>query len=35
MKIGLYLCTQFPPGDDVAARLHDTIEQVRLARRLG
>ncbi len=35
MKLGLYLCTQFPPGDDVTARLGETIEQVRLARRLG
>ncbi|GGG19810.1 hypothetical protein GCM10010964_05060 [Caldovatus sediminis] len=35
MKLGLFLNTQFPAGDDLAARLPELTEQVRTARRSG
>lgn len=35
MKVGLFLNTQFPEGDDLSARLPELAEQVRLARRSG
>ena len=35
MKVGLFLNTQFPEGDDIAARLSQMVEQVRLARHSG
>ena len=35
MKVGLFLNTQFPEGDSLAARLPELVEQVRLARGSG
>jgi alkanesulfonate monooxygenase SsuD/methylene tetrahydromethanopterin reductase-like flavin-dependent oxidoreductase (luciferase family) len=35
MKVGLFLNTQFPEGDNLAARLPELAEQVRLARQSG
>lgn len=35
MKLGLFLNTQFPAGDDLAARLPELAEQVRTARQSG
>ena len=35
MKVGLFLNTQFPEGDSLAARMPELVEQVRLARRSG
>ena len=35
MKLGLFLNTQFPPGERVAARLPDLVEQVKTARDAG
>ena len=35
MKLGIYLNSQHPGGDDPARRLAETLEQVRLIRRLG
>ena len=35
MKVGLFLNTQFPEGDSLAARLPELVEQVRLARGAG
>ncbi len=35
MKIGLFLSTQFPEGEDVAARIPDLVAQVRAARDSG
>jgi alkanesulfonate monooxygenase SsuD/methylene tetrahydromethanopterin reductase-like flavin-dependent oxidoreductase (luciferase family) len=35
MKVGLFLNTQFPEGDNVAARIPELVEQVRVARRSG
>ena len=35
MKVGLFLNTQFPEGDSLAARLPELAEQVRLARGAG
>ena len=35
MKVGLYIMTQFTAEDDVAARRHDLLEQVRVARQSG
>jgi alkanesulfonate monooxygenase SsuD/methylene tetrahydromethanopterin reductase-like flavin-dependent oxidoreductase (luciferase family) len=35
MKVGLFLNTQFPEGMDVAARIPDLVEQVRVARLSG
>ncbi len=35
MKLGLFLNTQFPVGDDLAARLPELAEQVRTARQSG
>jgi alkanesulfonate monooxygenase SsuD/methylene tetrahydromethanopterin reductase-like flavin-dependent oxidoreductase (luciferase family) len=35
MKVGLFLNTQFPEGDNVAARIPELVEQVRIARQSG
>jgi alkanesulfonate monooxygenase SsuD/methylene tetrahydromethanopterin reductase-like flavin-dependent oxidoreductase (luciferase family) len=35
MKVGMFINTQFPEGDDVAARIPELVEQVRLARDCG
>ncbi|MBW4091382.1 MAG: LLM class flavin-dependent oxidoreductase [Proteobacteria bacterium] len=35
MKVGMFINTQFPEGDDVAARVPELVEQVRLARASG
>jgi alkanesulfonate monooxygenase SsuD/methylene tetrahydromethanopterin reductase-like flavin-dependent oxidoreductase (luciferase family) len=35
MKIGMFINTQFPEGDNVAARVPELVEQVRLARQVG
>jgi alkanesulfonate monooxygenase SsuD/methylene tetrahydromethanopterin reductase-like flavin-dependent oxidoreductase (luciferase family) len=35
MKLGLFLNTQFPPGERVSARLPDLVEQVKTARDAG
>src|SRR5215475_10153981 len=35
MKLGIYLNSQHPAGDDPARRLAETLEQVRLVRSLG
>src|SRR5579872_3410030 len=35
MKVGMFINTQFPEGDHVAARIPELIEQVRLARDSG
>ncbi len=35
MKLGLFLNTQFPAGDSLAARLPELVEQVRTARQSG
>src|SRR5215468_10957428 len=35
MKLGIYLNSQHPEGDDPARRLAETLEQVRLIRSLG
>ena len=35
MKVGLFLNTQFPAGDNVVARIPELVEQVRLARDCG
>lgn len=35
MKVGLFLNTQFPAGDDVVARVPELVQQVRLARDCG
>lgn len=35
MKVGLFVNTQFPQGDNVASRIPDIIEQVRVARDAG
>ena len=35
MKVGLFINTQFPPGESVAARIPDLVAQVRTARDAG
>jgi alkanesulfonate monooxygenase SsuD/methylene tetrahydromethanopterin reductase-like flavin-dependent oxidoreductase (luciferase family) len=35
MKVGMFINTQFPEGDNVAARVPELVEQVRLARHCG
>lgn len=35
MKIGMFVNTQFPEGDSVAARIPEVVEQVRVARQSG
>ncbi|MEI7714083.1 MAG: LLM class flavin-dependent oxidoreductase [Rhodospirillales bacterium] len=35
MKIGMFINTQFPEGDNVAARVPELVEQVRIARQSG
>jgi len=35
MKVGMFINTQFPEGDNVAARIPELVEQVRLARQVG
>ena len=35
MKVGLFINTQFPEGDPVAARIPELVEQVRVARDSG
>jgi alkanesulfonate monooxygenase SsuD/methylene tetrahydromethanopterin reductase-like flavin-dependent oxidoreductase (luciferase family) len=35
MKVGLFINTQFPEGDNVAARVPELVEQVRTARQAG
>ena len=35
MKVGLFINTQFPEGDSVAARIPELVEQVRTARQCG
>jgi alkanesulfonate monooxygenase SsuD/methylene tetrahydromethanopterin reductase-like flavin-dependent oxidoreductase (luciferase family) len=35
MKVGIFLNTQFPEGDNVAARIPELVEQVRVARQSG
>ena len=35
MKVGMFINTQFPEGDNVAARVPELVEQVRLARECG
>ena len=35
MKVGIFINTQFPEGDNVAARVPELVEQVRLARDSG
>ena len=35
MKIGMFINTQFPEGDSVAARIPELVEQVRVARQSG
>ena len=35
MKIGLFINTQFPPGEPVAAHIPDLVAQVRTARDAG
>ena len=35
MKIGMFINTQFPEGDNVAARVPELVEQVRVARKSG
>jgi alkanesulfonate monooxygenase SsuD/methylene tetrahydromethanopterin reductase-like flavin-dependent oxidoreductase (luciferase family) len=35
MKVGLFINTQFPEGEDVAARVFELVEQVRAARQSG
>ena len=35
MKVGMFINTQFPEGDNVAARIPELVEQVRLAREVG
>jgi hypothetical protein len=35
MKVGLFINTQFPEGDSVAARIPELVEQVRVARESG
>ncbi len=35
MKVGIFLNTQFPEGDNVAGRIPELVEQVRLARHSG
>ena len=35
MKVGMFINTQFPEGEDVAARIPELVEQVRLARESG
>jgi len=35
MKLGMFINTQFPEGDNVAARIPELVEQVRLARQVG
>src|SRR5271168_592264 len=35
MKVGLFINTQFPEGDSVAARIPELVEQVRVARDAG
>src|SRR6202046_4639514 len=35
MKVGLFINTQFPEGDNVAARVPELVEQVRVARQSG
>jgi alkanesulfonate monooxygenase SsuD/methylene tetrahydromethanopterin reductase-like flavin-dependent oxidoreductase (luciferase family) len=35
MKIGMFINTQFPEGDPVAARIPELVEQVRVARQSG
>ena len=35
MKVGLFINTQFPEGDAVAARIPELVEQVRVARDFG
>ena len=32
MKVGLFVNTQYPEGDDVAARIPELVEQMRTAR---
>ena len=35
MKIGMFINTQFPDGESVAARVPELVEQVRVAREVG
>jgi alkanesulfonate monooxygenase SsuD/methylene tetrahydromethanopterin reductase-like flavin-dependent oxidoreductase (luciferase family) len=35
VKVGLFINTQFPPGESVAARIPDLVAQVRTARDAG
>jgi alkanesulfonate monooxygenase SsuD/methylene tetrahydromethanopterin reductase-like flavin-dependent oxidoreductase (luciferase family) len=35
MKIGMFVNTQYPEGDNVAARIPELVEQIRVARRAG
>lgn len=35
MKVGLFINTQFPEGDNIAARVPELVEQVRVARQSG
>jgi alkanesulfonate monooxygenase SsuD/methylene tetrahydromethanopterin reductase-like flavin-dependent oxidoreductase (luciferase family) len=35
MKVGMFINTQFPEGDNVAARVPELVEQVRVARQAG
>ena len=35
MKVGLFINTQFPEGEPVAARIPELVEQVRVARESG
>ena len=35
MKVGMFINTQFPEGDSVAARIPELVEQVRIARESG
>ena len=35
MKVGMFINTQFPEGDTVAARIPELVEQVRVARECG
>ena len=35
MDVGLFISTQFPPGEDVSARIPDLVAQVRAAREAG
>jgi hypothetical protein len=35
MKVGLFINTQFPEGDNIAARVPELVEQVRVAREMS